>query len=124
MFIVLLQMQQQLFSGARLKKRPEPIVYFFNTSRLAFPPPLHMDISQSLAVTLKFISLFNCISWRRVRHRAGPAGAAGFPRACQGSHSAANEQDWDAVAAAGCSLCTHLHTPWAGACWLHWPGEQ
>lgn len=114
MFIAPLQPQQQLFSGAGLKNETRASSLLLRHQQTGLHPPHTpcMDISRPLAVTPKFISPFNWISWRRVRQRGGPAGAAGVPGAWQGSHGTeeeeGEEEGWDGVAVAGCCL---LHPP-------------
>lgn len=81
-----------------------------------------MDISQTLAVTLKFISPFNWISRRRVKHREGTSRAVGSLAPIQ-----AAAKVWDRVAVAGGCLLhpkTHPHTFTLWAPWLRWLGEQ
>lgn len=104
-FIVPLQLRQQLFTGAGLKTRPEPVLCCSSTSSQAFPTPSSMHRhAQPVAATPKFISPFNWISWRRARRGGEGPGLQGClvgQAGCRGG---------DRVAVAGSCLLHPPHT--------------
>lgn len=113
-FIVPLQLRQQLFSGAGLKTRPEPVLCCSSTSRQDFSTPSSMHRhAQPVAVTPKFISPFNWISWRRARRRGGMARAVGVPGAWWDNDSAEKDRVGTGLLWQGPALC-RTHQTWCG----------